>query len=203
MYKDLMLLSSTVDDSRLLLSLRRNKWTWGQSVVKLPLSKKDEYAASRSYIAGLPCIVDLCQPRYTQSHLTLCKQTRNYTNQQRTITVSSTVNIQNEFAIERPSSHSHDPASQSLRSTVSVMSHINCDLPGLYLVLQQTDTPALRFSTYRNCTCLTNMTTEYPIVDLSDTARKWQDRMKLKGIIFFFFDDAAEGYALADLFNEE
>ncbi|KAG1876996.1 hypothetical protein C8R48DRAFT_668998 [Suillus tomentosus] len=55
-----------------------------------------------------------------------------------------------------------------------------CDLPGLYLVLQPSDTPAMRFSTYRNCTCVMSTTTEFPIVELSDIARNMQDRTRLK-----------------------
>jgi hypothetical protein len=74
------------------------------------------------------------------------------------------------------------------------------------------------------------VTTQYPIVDLSDIARSWQNIGSSKvvcphaslntyvltpihkdfaaflvqeGIIMFFFDDAADGYTLADSFNEE
>ncbi|KAG1894378.1 uncharacterized protein F5891DRAFT_1195358 [Suillus fuscotomentosus] len=55
-------------------------------------------------------------------------------------------------------------------------------------------------------------TTEFPIVELSDIARNMQNHTRLKefiaflvreGIIYFFFDSAEEGYAMADLFNNE
>ncbi|KAG2737996.1 hypothetical protein P692DRAFT_20883016 [Suillus brevipes Sb2] len=74
------------------------------------------------------------------------------------------------------------------------------------------DTPTIRFATYRNCTCLTNSTIEYPIMELSDEFNMMQNAPRLKefmtflvreGFICFFFNDAADGYVMADLFNDE
>ncbi|KAG1841608.1 hypothetical protein C8R48DRAFT_781318 [Suillus tomentosus] len=92
------------------------------------------------------------------------------------------------------------------------MSHAMCHLPGIFLVLVQSNTPTPRFSTYRNCTCVAHGTIQYPIVDLSDFIRRWQDRTKMKdfisflvqeGIIVFFIDDEEEAYALNDSFHDE
>lgn len=93
----------------------------------------------------------------------------------------------------------------------------------------QSNTPTPRFSTYRNCTCVAHGTIQYPIVDLSDIIRRWEDRAKMKGlfkagflwapnltirpdfisflvqegIIVFFIDDEEEAYALNDSFHDE
>ncbi|KAG1894068.1 uncharacterized protein F5891DRAFT_1256478 [Suillus fuscotomentosus] len=115
-------------------------------------------------------------------------------------------------SIERPEPH----PPESIRRLVFVllhirliMAHVNCDLPGVYLVLQRSNTASYRFSTFRHCTCVFAETIEYPIVDISDVARDMNNRVRLKefmaflvqeGIIIFFFDDVVEGYlALNDI----